>query len=244
MLGKILVPGGSVTIKKIRVLIGVPIYESISATCLNALTDFLRKVMHSPRFSCNITYNKGTYLDQNREEISDKAVEENYDYLFFIDADMVFPGKVLDKLYDRHKDVVGAVYPLRCGFYHGPCIYSYRRDERDFMQWKKWPLNKCIKVGGIGTGMLLIKVEALKKIPYPRFQYMETIKPDKQGNVRRIGEDLSFCVRCNENGIKIYGDTTMTIGHEGTKTWTYKDYQQAMLITKMKLDNLKGLTIG
>lgn len=234
----------SSALKRVKVLIGMPMYEGISATCLNSFTDFLRVAAHSPRFSCNVTYHKGTYLDQNREEISDKAVKEDYEYLFFIDSDMVFPNKVLDKLYDRHKDIVGAIYPIRGGIYHGPCMYAYRLKERDFMQYKKWPLNKCIKVGGIGTGMLLIKVEALKKIPYPRFQYMETIKPDDKGDVRRLGEDLSFCVRCNENSISIYADTTMTIGHEGTKVWTYKDFQMAMLIKKMKLDNVRGMTIG
>lgn len=222
----------------------MPMYQGISATCLNALTDFLRTVIHSPRFSCNVNYNRGTYLDQNREELSEKAIEDKYDYLFFIDSDMVFPGKVLDKLYDRHKDVVGAVYTLRGGIYHGPCMYEYRPEERDFMQFKRWPLNKCIKVGGIGTGMLLIKVEALKKIPYPRFSFMPAQSADDKGRVRRLGEDLSFCVRCHENGIKIYGDTSMTIGHEGTKVWTYKDFQMAMLIKKMKLKNVQGMTVG
>ncbi len=181
-------------------------YSAIEAKSLSSWTDFLVKNTASEKFSCHAMYVGGTYLDQNREEISQRAVDDNYDYLLFLDSDMIYRNDILDKLYDRHKDIVGAIYSMRSGVEHGPAIYEYFPDKGSFDQYKYWPINKFLKVGGIGTGLLLIKVSALKKIEPPRFAYLECKTPDKDGNRRRLGEDLSFCIRCIENDIKIYAD--------------------------------------
>jgi len=229
---------------KIKVLIGMPMYSGISCKCLASYTEFLSKMAHSKRFSCHAMYHGGTYLDQNREEISHSAIKDKYDYLFFIDSDMIFPSTILDILWDKHKDIIGAVYALRSGYMHGPAVYDHNEKMGAFNQQQDWPLNKTYKVDGIGTGMLLIKVEALKKIPAPRFAYLECKTADKYGNRRRLGEDLSFCIRCKEAGIKIYADSHVTVGHLGEHVYTFKDYQMYQLIKKMGLDNLRALTIG
>lgn len=229
---------------KIRVLLGMPMYEGIKTKALASYTDFLSKMAHSPRFSVHAMYHGGTYLDVNREEISHSAIEDNYDYLFFVDSDMIFPTTILDILWDKHKDVIGGVYGLRSGCEHGPCVYDYNEKRGAFDAQEHWPLNKTYKVGGIGTGMLLIKVSALKKIPAPRFAYLECETPDKYGNRRRLGEDLSFCLRCRKAGIKIYADSHATVGHLGEHVYTFKDYQMYRLIKKMGLKNLRALTIG
>jgi len=36
----------------------------------------------------------------------------------------------------------------------------------------------------------------------------------------------------------------MDIRHWGTKAWGFKDWQMAKLIRELKLDDLKGFTIG
>ena len=208
-------------------------------------TDFLVKMVHSTKFSCHSMLHGGTYLDQNREAIAQTAIDENYDYLLFLDSDMIYRPDILEKLYDRNKSVIGAIYSMRSGKEHGPAIYKYVKEKDTFAQYKYWPLNKgIIKVDGIGTGLLLIKVSALKKIPAPRFAYLECETPDKEGNRRRLGEDLSFCKRCVKNGIKIYADTTLWTGHLGEKVWTYKDYQLRVLVEKEGYTGMECLSIG
>jgi len=219
-------------------------YSGMKTKCLAAYTEFLAKMAHSKSLSVNAQYHQGTYLDINREEIADTAIEDDYDYLFFIDSDMIFKKDILERLYDRHKDVVGAIYSLRCGKTHGPSIYDFRPERGDFVQYKYWPINKFLKVDGIATGLLLIKVEALKKIPAPRFAYLECMTPDKHGNRRRLGEDLSFCIRCRENNIRIYADGTIWTGHLGEHVYTHKDFQMRQIIEKEGLKNLDILTIG
>ena len=241
-MNKILVPGKFK--RKIRVLLGTPTYEGIKTKCVAAREDFMVKKMVGSRFTIHSMLNGGTYLDSNREEISQAAIDDNYDYLFFVDSDMIFRPDVLDRLYDRHKDVVGAIYSLRSGKNHGPAIYNYRKDKGDFTRYPYWPINKFLKVDGIGTGLLLIKIEALKKIPAPRFAYLECVTPDKKGNRRRVGEDLSFCIRCKENGIKVYADGTIWVGHLGEKIWSYKDFQVAEIIAKEGFKGMDCLTVG
>ena len=230
---------------KKKVLIGIPMYESIKTKSFATYTDFLVKMAFSKKFSCHSMLNGGTYLDQNRESIAQAAIDDNYDYLFFVDSDMIYRTDILDKLYERHKDVIGAIYSMRSGKEHGPAIYSYVKEKDTFQQYKHWPMNKgIIKVDGIGTGLLLIKVSALKKIPAPRFAYLECETPDKEGNRRRLGEDLSFCKRCAKNGIRIYADTTLWTGHLGEKVWTYKDYQLRVLVEKEGYTGMECLSIG
>jgi len=230
---------------KKKVLLGIPMYDSMKAKSLACYTDFLVKMVHSPKFSCHSMLHGGTYLDQNREEIAQTAVDEDYDYLFFIDSDMIYRPDILDKLYDRHKDIIGAIYSMRSGKEHGPAIYSYVKEKDTFAQYKHWPINDgVIKVDGIGTGLLLIKVSALRKMPAPRFAYLECRTPDKKGNRRRLGEDLSFCKRCMEQGIKIYADTHIWAGHLGEKVWTHKDWQLRMLVEKEGYKNMEFLSIG
>jgi len=239
----IILPGPQ---KKKRVLIGMPTLNGVPSTKVFAsYTEFLAKMAHSKRFSVNAMYIASTYLDVSREEISQAAIDENYDYLLWIDADMVFRTDILDKLYDRNKSVIGGIYSLRGGLGHGPCIYTYNKKRDDYAMFKEWPINKgVIRVDGIGTGLLLIQVEALKKIPAPRFAYLECDTPDKHGNRRRLGEDFSFCHRCMDNGIKIYADTHIWVGHVGEKVWTYRDWQIHQIIEKEGFKDLNVLTVG
>jgi len=237
----IIVPGK----KKIKVLIGIPSYESIKNKAFGSFTDFLVDMCHSRRFSCHSKIQEGTYLDQNREELAQLAIDNNHDYLLFIDSDTICRSDILDKLYDRNKDIIGGIYSLRCGKQHGPAIYNYVKEKDTFAQYKYWPINDgVIKVDGIGTGLLLIKVSALKKIPAPRFAYLECRTPDKNGNRRRLGEDLSFCKRCAEQGIKIYADTHIWVGHLGEKVWTRTDFELRQIVEKENYKHLEFLSIG
>ena len=230
---------------KKRVLLGIPMYDSMKTKSLATYTDFLVKMAFSNKFSCHSMLHGGTYLDQNREAIAQTAIDENYDYLLFLDSDMIYRSDILEKLYERYKGVIGAIYSMRSGKEHGPAIYNYIKEKDTFAQYKYWPLKKgIIKVDGIGTGLLLIEVSALKKIPAPRFAYLECETPDKEGNRRRLGEDLSFCKRCAKNGIKIYADTDVYAGHLGEKVWDYKDFQLRMLVEKEGYTGMEGLSIG
>jgi len=240
----IVVPGSLK--RKVKVLVGIPMYDSMKAKSLACYTDFLVREAHSPRISCHAMYHGGTYLDVNREEIAQTAINENYDYLFFVDSDMIFKSDVLERLYDRNKGIIGAIYSIRGGKEHGPCIYNYSKKQDTYVIFKHWPLNDgVIKVDGIGTGLLLIKISELKKIPAPRFAYLECETPDSGGNRRRLGEDLSFCHRCMDNNIKIYADTTIWTGHLGEHVFTYRDFQMSQIIKKNpEFKNLGVLTVG
>ena len=159
---------------------------------------------------------------------------------------MVLKSDIHDRLYDRNKGVIVDVYAISGGTAHGPCIYTYNKKKDTYDPHENWPLNKgVIKVDAIGTGILLIKVSELKKIPAPRFAYLQCATNDAVGNMRRLGEDLSFAHKCMENGIKMYVDTHIWTGHLGEHVYTYRDYQMYQIIQKNpEMKDLEVLTIG
>jgi len=246
-MSNIIVPGKK---KQIKILIGQPLIGGITIKPYVANMDLLiqtiiKQFKEDAPFIVHSSVRGTTYLDQSREEIAKQAIDEDYDYLFFIDADMIFRPDILEKLFYRHKGIIGAIYSYRCGKEHGPCIYEYDKKTGAFNNYQHWPVRKgVVKVGGIGTGLLLMKISVLKKIPVPRFAYLECITPDAKGNRRRLGEDLSFCIRCRENKINIYADTDRWTGHLGEKMWTYKDFQLRMIVEKEGYKGMETLSIG
>ena len=134
----------------------------------------------------------------------------DYDYLFFIDDDQVFPPDTLDELLLCDKDIVGCVYKTKYETQADVC--EYFDDERP---------QGLFKVKAIGTGCLLIKCDVFRRIPqsYPE-EYDETSCGwfnyiwNDNGSVA-MSHDWLFCKHARECGYDIWALNTLEIGHIG-----------------------------
>ena len=154
--------------------------------------------------------------DDARNTFIETALDNNFDFVFFMDTDMTFPKGTLATMI-RHMGnikedsppVLGGVYCNRGSDfrYH---VYEWVEGEDG---WKSMKLNLndgLKKVDAIGTGCMLADMNVFKVIEWPWFEYEYKIFNGKKD---RLSEDMTFCKKCKEKGIPIYADTEIKCGH-------------------------------
>lgn len=156
-----------------------------------------------------------------RNKLSKRAIEEKFDYLFFVDDDMTFPANTLKALIEDNKDVVTALCFMR-GEPHRPAIYNKKCDYIEDVK------ESLFRIGYCGGACLLIKTSVLEDV----YKRERTFFLPTKG----LGEDLSFCKRVNGAGREIWCDPKIKCGHMTYYEVTDKDYN----ICSKKQDNKGG----
>jgi len=174
----------------------------------------------SQRQSCNIYYVRNLCLGGDVRRGKDQKPfngEMDYDYIMWLDSDIVFTPRQFQKLLNHNKDIVSGLYLME--------------DGRQFATVKDWNeeyfkqngnfefltpqhirnVSELIEVSYTGMGFMLVKKGVFESLEYPWFKPIEkTI-----GNMTDFTmEDVSFCLRALEKGFKIYVDPTVKVGHE------------------------------
>jgi len=163
-------------------------------------------------------------IDHARNMIATVALEQDYDYLFFIDDDNPVPRDTLIKFLEDDKDIVTAPilkrepdedgsYPL-CAFY-GRMEGDIRLYDSITEFWDPGPLHR---IALCGMGCTLIKRKVLEAVnakypgcPFQRgnlihFEKTDTIIDRTKGLKRTTSEDLEFCERANDEGFEVWLD--------------------------------------
>lgn len=143
------------------------------------------------------------------------AKKEDFDYLFFIDSDLILHPKTLKRLLSLNKEIVSTVfwtkwYPSsmeepqvwikdNCTLYDSDYGEEISRDEEikrkfSFIEMLKKP--GTYKVGGLGACTLIDKSSLNKGVNFSRLY-----------NISFVGEDRHFCIRAAALGIQLYVDT-------------------------------------
>lgn len=143
------------------------------------------------------------------------AKKEDFDYLFFIDSDLILHPKTLKRLLSLNKEIVSTVfwtkwYPssmeepqvwLKDNYtlYDSDYGEEISKDEEEkrklsFIEMLKKP--GIYKVGGLGACTLIDKSSLNKGVNFSRLY-----------NISYIGEDRHFCIRAAALGIQLYVDT-------------------------------------
>lgn len=95
--------------------------------------------------------------------------EKPYTHVLFIDDDIVPPIDALGRLLAHNVDIVGAL----CTFRRDPPIPNARFYDEQTMRYaemRDWSKDGLVEVDAVGTGMMLISVNALQKIADVWFQ--------------------------------------------------------------------------
>lgn len=149
----------------------------------------------------------------------------DYDYMMWIDSDIIFNNKLFTKLLDLDKDIASGWYAqpggTASGGFYTPCVEkmddvffkkhgSYEFLTSEGLEQKKHPF----VVDYIGFGWVLIKKGVFESIKYPWFAPKLLDLGDGIQDV--CSEDVSFCHDAKDSGFDIWLDPACRVGHEKT----------------------------
>ena len=170
--------------------------------------------------SCNIYYVRNMCLGADISRGKDQKPFNNqvdYDYIMWIDSDIVFTPQQFQKLLDHKKDIVSGIYLMGDGRHLATCKkwdeeYFKKHCHFKFLTFEDVKGKEgLIEVSYTGMGFMLIKKGVFESIEYPWFSPI--VK--KIGNIVDFTmEDVAFCLNAKENGFKIFVDQTVIVGHE------------------------------
>ena len=194
--------GRDYLVKKTKITIGIPTRGSIDIRTTKCLMENIVGLIND--YNIVLDFRIGTYVHQMRNDIVYSAIENNSDYIMFIDSDLEFPSYGIRKLLSLNKDVVGGCYNIK----KLPPKGTVKGLDENGIICEKEMSKSLEKVYAIPTGFMLIKVSAIAFMPHP-FDF------DRYPNGMLIGEDVNFCKRLNEMGREIWCDGSIPIGHIG-----------------------------
>lgn len=132
----------------------------------------------------------------NRNSLIESFLKTDYQWICFIDSDMLPQPPSVLRLLSHNLDVVGAEYFMRTPPFK-PC---WR--ELQGKQWNPESQEPC-EVEFVGTGMLLVRRNVIEAIPFPHFEHP----------IPGYGEDRLFCDKARLKGFKIFVDHGLSVEH-------------------------------
>jgi hypothetical protein len=146
-----------------------------------------------------------------------------YDYLMWIDSDIVFTPEDVFKLVDSPHDITCGLYIMEDGK-NFPIVRKY--DDEFFLKNGHYQMisgeemmtekERYINVDYSGMGWMCIKKGVVEKIQYPWFFHDKICLTDNIHDM--CSEDVSFCKNLKHAGFDIYVDTTVVVGHQKLMT--------------------------
>lgn len=151
-----------------------------------------------------------------RNRIAQQTLDEGADYVLMVDNDIVLPSNAIVHLLEDPKEVCLGLYASRgAGNIYDGNVCAYQLGEHDYVtkftagEMKKLRQDGCAKVQvhGGGMGCALIKADVFRRLTYPWYKWVNY----DNGSV--LSEDLYFCEKCQESGIRVFADTRVECGH-------------------------------
>lgn len=192
---------------------------------------------------------KGPYFESAMKRITESRnllrkyfLENNYDYLFSLEQDVIPPKDVIEKLLKHNKKIIAGIYfmpikeePNKIKF--KPVLWDFPTEEQwqatledPFMKKKidekkatkedmrrqftaeEVKESKVIEVKTSGLGCILIHKDVLEKVSFRN-------KPGV-----KCFDDVYFCIDARSNNFKVYADTSIKCEHLFLKKpWHWED---------------------
>lgn len=204
-----------------KVLIAVPTFETI-------YPDTYKSIWDMDKNGCEVLFEfiRGYDVATARNKIAQRAMDLGTDYVLMVDNDVVLPRDILEIMLGEETDVVLGYYAHRDtdNIYRGStCVCKlYQEDgtpyfnyplESEYTAIELQELSETgewrVQIHGGGMGCAFIKTSVFRRLNYPWYDWVN-YADDNRG---MLSEDLFFCERCREAGIKIYTDTRAACGH-------------------------------
>ena len=184
-----------------KLLIAVPTTDYIPAGFVQSLME-LTAELNRQKVSYQVAIQAGTLVYIARNRLANKAVNEGFTHVLWLDSDMIFNEHVVDDLLFCGKEMVCGAFVSRRPPY-GPCVYSsiQRNDIEKVQEFGTKPF----RVDGCGFACVLTTAELLQAVAQ---KFGTTFQPTDY-----YGEDLAFCWRVGQIGREIWCEPTVRPGH-------------------------------
>ena len=196
-----------------KVMIAVPALDSVPTHFAVSLYNLRKPCMTRLEVVSN------SLVYDSRNLLAAKAIDDDCDYVLWIDSDMVFYSDLLENLLNKieGKDFISVLAFTR----HlpvSPTVYTVD-NQNGTPRYKPifdYPKNQLFKAEATGFGTVLTSVKILKAV-FDRYE--RPFYPDNG-----LGEDLIFCYRARQLGFDLWCDSSIKVGHVGRYIYGEKDY--------------------
>lgn len=204
-----------------KILIAIPTLDYIHRKFVESLSEMIRHIGYMG-VNFDLTFEGCTLVYISRDNLARKAIEGDYSWVLWLDADMVFEKDIYEKLLYSHKDFVSAIYRGRHGT-HRPCIFEKLEPPE---RWENFDLPEepaVREIKGCGFGCVLTSTDILKTV-WNRFGTCFRPTP-------LLGEDLAFCKRVSDCGFPMYANLGARIGHIGQYVINCDENENGSILT-------------
>lgn len=226
------IEGLDITVSRPKIGIGLTVGRTVN-------TEFFKMLLArfdewSKTYVLAILIDSTIPIDLSRNNVANLAKQNNCDYIFFIDSDVLIEEGHLERLLSHDKDVVSGVYYKKTPLYEplprkqvAENLYLHIEPEG----------NDIIEIDGTGLGCVLVKMSVFDKIPYPWFEFKYH---NIHGKWDQLSEDLYFFQKLQNTGIKIYCDPIVQCSHIGTVTTPNlsKAYKNSRVLLSKEKDKI------
>ncbi len=157
----------------------------------------------------------GMPYDHARNQACIQALQNGFQYVFFLDSDVIAPPDTIFRLMRHNLPIVSGLYCRRSPPHAIPVMLKEGKWVTSF------PKDSLIEVDLVGAGCLLINTQVLRSMPQHRpgkhwFDWQVDIKgtglaPDGECT----SEDFVFNIHARANGFPSYVDTSVICKHVG-----------------------------
>ena len=174
-----------------------------------------------------LAYQSGPNISTARNQLVNSFLTEyTAPWLLMLDTDMWFPPDTAARLIEAADPVERPVVGALCfsqNIEGAPYSTMYELTEPEpgrlaFARRRDWPEDECVKVSATGAACLLMHRDALElvqktsgDIAAPWFRETPVGAP-----LALMGEDMTFCLRCQAAGIPVHVHTGIRAGHMKT----------------------------
>lgn len=161
----------------------------------------------------------GRYINFGRQKLAEVVLKTDNEYIFWIDADQVYPEDSISVLLQHNKDIIGGLTGKRSDA--SPCTWDFVKpgEMKNFRRTKLLKqLNTRARTGlhradCLGMGGILTKTSVFSKMSSPWFQTIYVDAGDEVRGKDSIGEDVYFYQLAKKAGIEVWVDTDLMYGH-------------------------------
>lgn len=210
--------------KPATIMIATPMYGGLCTS--SYVHGLLRTVVNLQARGMNVVWGQLTnesLIPRGRNELVRLFMEQDYEYLMFIDADIGFDETGVQTLLDADRDIACGIYPkkeidwegvttaaaegkARPQDYAGAFVFNTVHDAAGGNEGEDTDTTGCFEVRHGGTGFMLIKRHVFDKLAEHVPEYRTSSFKGEEGNYRRELTKEFFATSIDHTGTLLSED--------------------------------------